>query len=99
MARAIRRDGHERAYRRDTRRTGNTWCASARVIARRRVDRNLGAARVRDVGRRCAMKTTADPGLRTGAQILCEALVRQGVDVMFGIPGGAIMPFYHALPE
>ena len=29
------------------------------------------------------------PALRTGAQILCEALVRQGVDVIFGIPGGA----------
>ncbi|MEX1183732.1 MAG: biosynthetic-type acetolactate synthase large subunit [Gemmatimonadota bacterium] len=37
--------------------------------------------------------------LRTGAQIICEALVREGVDVIFGIPGGAIMPFYHALPE
>jgi acetolactate synthase I/II/III large subunit len=36
---------------------------------------------------------------RTGAQILCEALVREGVDLIFGIPGGAIMPFYHALPE
>jgi acetolactate synthase-1/2/3 large subunit len=36
---------------------------------------------------------------RTGAQIICEALMRQGVDVLFGIPGGAIMPFYHALPE
>ncbi|MEX2571172.1 MAG: biosynthetic-type acetolactate synthase large subunit [Gemmatimonadota bacterium] len=36
---------------------------------------------------------------RTGAQIICEALVREGVDVVFGIPGGAIMPFYHALPE
>jgi acetolactate synthase I/II/III large subunit len=36
---------------------------------------------------------------RTGAQVLCEALVREGVDVVFGIPGGAIMPFYHALPE
>jgi acetolactate synthase-1/2/3 large subunit len=41
----------------------------------------------------------ADPTLRTGAQILCEALVRQGVEVIFGIPGGAIMPFYNALPE
>jgi acetolactate synthase I/II/III large subunit len=40
-----------------------------------------------------------DPALRTGAQILCEAFIRQGVDVIFGIPGGAIMPFYHALPE
>jgi acetolactate synthase I/II/III large subunit len=36
---------------------------------------------------------------RTGAQIICEALLRNGVDVVFGIPGGAIMPFYHALPD
>lgn len=36
---------------------------------------------------------------RTGAQIMCEALIREGVEVMFGYPGGAIMPFYHALPE
>lgn len=36
---------------------------------------------------------------RTGAQIMCEALLREGVDVIFGIPGGAIMPFYHALPD
>jgi acetolactate synthase I/II/III large subunit len=36
---------------------------------------------------------------RTGAQIMCEALIRQGVDLIFGIPGGAIMPFYHALPQ
>ena len=37
--------------------------------------------------------------VRTGAQVMCEALVREGVDVMFGIPGGAIMPFYHAMWE
>src|SRR3954468_1047257 len=36
---------------------------------------------------------------QTGAQILCEALIREGVEVMFGIPGGAIMPFYYALVE
>jgi acetolactate synthase-1/2/3 large subunit len=30
---------------------------------------------------------------------MCEALIRHGVEVIFGIPGGAIMPFYHALPE
>src|ERR671939_711288 len=36
---------------------------------------------------------------RTGAQIMCEALIREGVDLLFGYPGGAIMPFYHALPE
>jgi acetolactate synthase-1/2/3 large subunit len=35
----------------------------------------------------------------TGAQIVCECLLREGVDVMFGLPGGAIMPFYQTLPE
>lgn len=34
---------------------------------------------------------------RTGAQVMCEALIREGVRVLFGIPGGCIMPFYHAL--
>ncbi|HZE74131.1 MAG TPA: biosynthetic-type acetolactate synthase large subunit [Gemmatimonadales bacterium] len=37
--------------------------------------------------------------LLTGAQVMCRVLLEQGVDVMFGYPGGAIMPFYHALPE
>ena len=36
---------------------------------------------------------------RTGAAIMCEALIREGVEVLFGIPGGAILPFYHALPD
>ncbi len=35
----------------------------------------------------------------TGSQILCRALLEEGVDTLFGYPGGAIMPFYHALPE
>jgi acetolactate synthase I/II/III large subunit len=35
----------------------------------------------------------------TGAQILCRTLVEEGVRLLFGYPGGAIMPFYHALPE
>jgi acetolactate synthase I/II/III large subunit len=35
----------------------------------------------------------------TGSQILCRALLEEGVDILFGYPGGAIMPFYHALPE
>src|SRR6266513_1544769 len=33
----------------------------------------------------------------TGSQIICRTLVDAGVDVMFGYPGGAIMPFYDAL--
>lgn len=39
------------------------------------------------------------PASRTGAQVMCEALIRENVEVMFGIPGGAIMPFYHAMWE
>ena len=35
----------------------------------------------------------------TGSQILCRVLIQEGVDLLFGYPGGAIMPFYHALPE
>jgi acetolactate synthase I/II/III large subunit len=33
----------------------------------------------------------------TGAQILWESLLREGVDVVFGYPGGAIMPAYDAM--
>ena len=33
----------------------------------------------------------------TGAQALIKALEMQGVDVMFGLPGGCIMPAYDAL--
>ena len=32
-----------------------------------------------------------------GSAILCEALVREGVEFLFGYPGGAIMPFYDSL--
>jgi len=36
-------------------------------------------------------------GQRTGAEILWEVLTREGVDVVFGYPGGAIMPAYDAM--
>jgi acetolactate synthase-1/2/3 large subunit len=35
----------------------------------------------------------------TGAQIICESLLKEGVNVMFGLPGGAILPLYQTLPE
>ena len=34
---------------------------------------------------------------RTGAQIIWECLVREGVDTVFGYPGGAILPAYDAM--
>src|SRR5438105_423902 len=33
----------------------------------------------------------------TGSHILCRALEREGVELLYGYPGGAIMPFYDAL--
>jgi acetolactate synthase-1/2/3 large subunit len=33
----------------------------------------------------------------TGAYVICEALLEQGVDTIFGYPGGQIMPLYDAL--
>ncbi len=35
----------------------------------------------------------------TGAQILCESLLKEGVEVIFGFPGGAVLPLYDTLPQ
>lgn len=33
----------------------------------------------------------------SGAEIIVKALINEGVDTIFGYPGGAILPFYDAL--
>ena len=45
---------------------------------------------------RSAMFHEAKPRGRTriGADVVCEALLRQGADVLFGYPGGVILPLY-----
>ena len=35
----------------------------------------------------------------TGAKILLECLLEQGVDTIFGYPGGAVLEIYDALKE
>ncbi|MCC6627643.1 MAG: biosynthetic-type acetolactate synthase large subunit [Chloroflexi bacterium] len=40
----------------------------------------------------------AQPRVLPGSRIICEALVREGVEVVFGYPGGAVIPLYDALP-
>ena len=35
----------------------------------------------------------------TGGQMVCESLLREGVEVIFGLPGGAILPLYQTLPQ
>jgi len=44
-----------------------------------------------------ALKTAAATAPRSGAQLLISTLEKLGVEVVFGYPGGAIMPVYDAL--
>ena len=36
-------------------------------------------------------------GQMTGAEMLVQALIDQGVDTVFGYPGGAVLPIYDAI--
>ena len=36
---------------------------------------------------------------KTGAQIICECLIKEDVEVIFGIIGGAVLPIYDTLPQ
>lgn len=48
-----------------------------------------------------AREAQAEPASRRaiGARLLCQALEREGVDLIFGYPGGAVIPLYDVLPE
>lgn len=47
------------------------------------------------------LRTVAElEGVRmTGAQITCAALEAEGADLVFGYPGGAVIPLYDAMPS
>ena len=40
-----------------------------------------------------------DRAEKSGAELLVEAIAAQGADIIFGYPGGAIMPVYDVLPK
>ncbi len=50
---------------------------------------------------RTAMLSDAKPRNRTriGADVVCEALLRQGANVLFGYPGGVVLPLYDVLDD
>ncbi len=50
---------------------------------------------------RSAMLHEVKPRKRTriGADVVCEALLRQGVDILFSYPGGVILPLYDILGD
>ena len=35
--------------------------------------------------------------MKTGAEILCECLIKEGVEVIFGFPGGVLLPLYDTI--
>src|SRR5262249_31943254 len=102
-----RRRDHDRrrvqAHRRRRRSRGPPGGAAAAEEADRRDEevRGVGRARVRRRGhvgsQRVEDEVTAAPKRLTGAEILWEALAAEGVAVVFGYPGGAIMPAYDAM--
>ncbi|HEY7522832.1 MAG TPA: biosynthetic-type acetolactate synthase large subunit [Candidatus Limnocylindrales bacterium] len=60
---------------------------SARAVAVEQARRDM----LRDVAPR--------KRIRIGADVVCEALIRQGVEVFFGYPGGVILPLYDVLGD
>lgn len=57
----------------------------------------IAAKVIRQTGRPAQAAQTDGARTLAGSAILCESLIREGVEVMYGYPGGAIMPFYDAL--
>jgi acetolactate synthase-1/2/3 large subunit len=52
--------------------------------------------------RRPQIRSLAERGLtrpRIGADAVCEALLRQGADIVFGFPGGVLLPLYDVLGD
>jgi acetolactate synthase I/II/III large subunit len=48
-------------------------------------------------GQRVSVAPLPEPLI--GARLLCQALEREGVDTIFGYPGGVVIPLYDVLPE
>ena len=46
-----------------------------------------------------ANSSPAEGTLLSGAAILCQSLLDEGVTTVFGYPGGAVLPLYHVLPS
>ena len=63
-------------------------------------DGSAGAAAVETRAQgRCSTRRRDLKRTRIGADVLCEALLRQGVDVFFSYPGGVILPLYDVLGD
>jgi acetolactate synthase-1/2/3 large subunit len=97
-----------------TRTAGGSGASSAQAAERRRINHMPGAGTARAEAisagrremltdsRRLQIKSLAERGVkrpRIGADAVCEALLLQGVDVVFGFPGGVLLPLYDVLGD
>src|SRR5215813_152482 len=55
------------------------------------------AALAKEIFHQVALTEKPAPEMLRGAKIICEALKREGVDTIFGYPGGVILPIYDEL--
>jgi acetolactate synthase I/II/III large subunit len=62
-------------------------------------DGSAGAAAVEQARKDMLHEARDLKRTRIGADVLCEALLRQGVDVFFSYPGGVILPLYDVLGD
>ena len=74
------------------------------TMTRRPGGRHLPGAGTRegeavDLARAAMLHETPRKRTRIGADVVCEALLRQGADVLFGYPGGVILPLYDVLSD
>ncbi|TSA51996.1 MAG: biosynthetic-type acetolactate synthase large subunit [Planctomycetaceae bacterium] len=46
---------------------------------------------------RASARTAGKPSIKTGAQIVVDTLIEQGVDTMFGYTGGVVLPLFDRL--
>ncbi|HEY8870557.1 MAG TPA: biosynthetic-type acetolactate synthase large subunit [Candidatus Limnocylindrales bacterium] len=73
---------------------GDGTAGAAAIEAARREMLRDGVARADGSAARAARTRT-----RIGADVVCEALMRQGVDTFFSYPGGVILPLYDVLGD
>ena len=62
-------------------------------------DGTAGAAAIEQARRDMLHEAKPLNRTRIGADVVCEALIRQGVDVFFGYPGGVVLPLYDVLGD
>lgn len=59
----------------------------------------MPTAQIKNIADKMAGKSAPQPEMLTGAQIVLRALAEQGVDTIFGYPGGAVLPIYDSLHQ